>query len=160
MLLLKLQRLILCRIRGRSLAPPISLGVLRKTLMFLASMLIFGFMSFVFLYRGRLRDEGISSPWVSLLNIVPSWISIVKNFFESQNLSSIVCELYCWTMLYMLFNSLLAPCNPRVSHNKWKSGKTSGCITRGGIWGSIEGNQTDPSIRGVWTRFRCNKTSM
>lgn len=30
-----------------------------------------------------------------------------------------------------------------------------GCTTRGGIWGPVEGNWIDPTIRGVWTRSGC-----
>lgn len=53
-----------------------------------------------------------------------------------RNLSSIAFKLCYQTMLYMLFNNSLVPCNPRLARSSWKLGKAIGCETEGSIRGT------------------------
>lgn len=61
-------------------------------------------------------------------------------------------------MFYILFINSLAPCNPGLTHNRWKLGNASSCEVGGRIKCPIRGIQVDPAIAGAWTRSGCNET--
>lgn len=63
-----------------------------------------------------------------------------------MSLSSIICELCCQTMLYMLFSSSLAPCISRLACNNWKLGNVSDREVGSGTGGQSGGIGVDPMI--------------
>lgn len=106
-----------------------------------------------------------SGPVVRALPNMTSWTVLPRQgtlwrlSSMRSNLSSIACEFCCRTMLYMLFNSSLAPCRPRLTWSIEKPSMVSGCETEGGVGWPVKGAWINPTILGTWRNYRCNKTS-